>query len=90
MAAKQANLGPLVSQVSRESTRTVLRWVLSGDGSWFSRGEYPNPSRYSQPALWSALDELVKGSLLEAQGERRGRRYRLRSKFLADVYARRF
>lgn len=90
VAARQANLGPLVSGFSRESTRTLLRWVLSGDGGWFSRGEYPNPKRYSQPALWSALDELVRGGLLEARGERRGRRYRLRSKSLGDVYARRF
>jgi Fic family protein len=90
VAAKQANLGPLVSQFTRESTRTVLRWALAGDGSWFSRGEYPNPTGYSQPALWSALDELVKAGLLEAQGQKRGRRYRLRSRFLADVYARRF
>jgi Fic family protein len=90
VAAKQANLGPLVSQFSRESTRTFLRWILSGDGGWFSRGEYPNPSKYSQPALWSALNELLKGGLLEAQGEKRGRRYRLRSKFLAEVYSRRF
>ncbi len=90
VAAKQANLGPLVSGFSRESTRTMLRWMLAGDGEWFSRGEYPNPKKYSQPALWSALDKLVRGGLLEAQGERRGRRYRLKSKFLADVYARRF
>jgi Fic family protein len=90
VAAKQANLGPLVSGFSRESTRTLLRWVLAGDGGWFSRGEYPNPKKYSQPALWSALDELVRGGLLEARGERRGRRYRLRSKFLAEIYARRF
>lgn len=89
-AAKQANLGPLVSSFSRESTRVVLRWILAGDGGWFSRGEYPNPKKYSQPALWSALDELVRGGLIEARGERRGRRYRLRSKFLSDVYARRF
>ena len=90
VAAQQANLGPLVSGFSRESTRTLLRWILAGDGGWFSRGEYPNPKKYSQPALWSALAELVQGGLLESQGERRGRRYRLRSKFLADVYAHRF
>lgn len=90
VAARQANLGPLVSAFSRESTRTLLRWVLSGDGGWFSRGEYPNPGGYSQPALWSSLNELVRGGLLEARGERRGRRYRLKSKFLADLYAHRF
>jgi Fic family protein len=89
-AAKQANLGPLVSQFSRESTRRLLRWVLSGTGDWFSRSDYPNPSKYSPPAVWAALDELRKARILEARGERRGRRYRLESRFLADVYARRF
>lgn len=89
-AAKQANLAPLVSGFSKESTRRLLRWVLSGSGDWFSRGNYPNPRHYSQPALWAALDDLKKAGVLEAQGERRGRRYRLRSRFLADVYARRF
>jgi Fic family protein len=88
-ASKQANLGPLVSRFSRESTRRVLRWVLAGSGEWFSRSDYPNPSHYSQPALWSALDELKKAGILEAIGERRGRRYRLQSKFLAEVYSRR-
>ena len=89
-AARQANLGPFVSKFSRESTRTLLRWVLQGTGAWFSRSDYPNPKGYSQPALWSALDELSKAGVLEQIGERRGRRYRLRSRFLADVYSRRF
>ncbi len=89
-ASKQANLGPLVSSFTRESTRSLLRWVLSGAGDWFSRSTYPNPRHYSQPALWAALDELRKKGILEARGEKRGRQYRLRSRFLADVYARRF
>jgi Fic family protein len=88
-ASSQANLSPLVSSFSRVSTQRVLRWVLSGTGEWFSRSSYPNKSRYSQPALWSALDELKKAGILEAKGERRGRRYRLRSRFLAEVYSRR-
>lgn len=89
-ASRQANLGPLVSGFSKESTRRVLRWVLSGTGEWFSRSDYPNPKKYSQPSLWSALDELKEAGILEARGERRGRRYRLRSRFLADIYSRRF
>jgi Fic family protein len=88
-ASSQANLSPVVSRFSRVSTRGVLRWVLRGDGGWFSRSEYPNPTHYSQPSLWAALDELRRAGILEAKGERRGRRYRLRSRFLADVYARR-
>ena len=89
-AARQANLGPMVSEFSRESTRRILRWILAGSGDWFSRSEFPNPTHYSQPALWAALDELKEAGVLEARGERRGRQYRLRSRFLADVYARRF
>ena len=89
-SAKQANLGPLVASFSRESTRVVLRWILGGDGGWFSRGDYPNPRQYSQPAVWSSLKELVKAGLLEAEGQKRGRRYRLKTPFLADVYARKF
>ncbi len=89
-AEKQANLGPLVSSFSRESTRRVLRWILAGTGEWFSRSTYPNPGKYSQPALWAALDELRRAGILEARGERRGRRYRLKSGFLGEVYARRF
>jgi Fic family protein len=88
-ASSQANLAPLVSKFSKESTRRVLGWVLSGSGAWFSRSDYPNPRRYSQPALWSALDELKRAGILEARGERRGRRYRLQSRFLADIYSRR-
>ena len=80
-AAKQANLGPFVSKFSRESTRRVLRWVLQGTRAWFSRSDYPNPKRYSQPAIWSALDELCDAGVLEKTGEKRGgRRYRLRSR----------
>ncbi|HTP54873.1 MAG TPA: Fic family protein [Thermoplasmata archaeon] len=89
-AEKQANLSPVVSGFSRESTRTVLRWVLSGSGEWFSRSDYPNPAHYSQPALWSALDELKAAGVLEARGEKRGRRYRLRTRFLAEIYSKRF
>ncbi len=89
-AAMQANLGPFVSGFSRESTRTVLRWVLGGTGAWFSRSDFPNSDGYSQPAVWSALSELSKAGVLEQVGERRGRRYRLRSRFLADVYGRTF
>ena len=89
IADRQANLIPVVNQFTRESTRSVLRWVLTGAGGWFGRGEYPNRTGYSAQAIWASLDELRRAGILEARGERRGRRYRLRSHFLADVYARR-
>lgn len=89
VADRQANLTPLVNQFTRATTRSVLRWVLSGSGGWFGRGDYPNRSKYSAQAIWASLDELRRADILEARGERRGRRYRLRSRFLADLYARR-
>jgi Fic family protein len=87
LADRQANLGPVLNRFSRASTRSVLRWVLASDGGWFRRGDFPNPTKLSPPAVWAALDELRKGGILEARGERRGRAYRLNSKFLADLYA---
>lgn len=88
IAVKQASLTPIVGKFKRESTRSILRWILSGDGSWFSRSEYPNKRKYSNPTIWSSLNELTLNGVLEARGERKGRTYRLRSQFLADVYRR--
>ncbi len=88
VAVKQADLVPIITRFRRESTRVVLRWILSGDGSWFGRGDYPNPRHYSVQALWGALNELRRAGVLESRGERRGRTYRLNSRFLADLYAR--
>ena len=89
LAASRADLGPVVEGFSRESTRSLLRWVLTGDGGWFTHGDYPNAKGYSPPAISSSLNELWKADVLEAEGERRGRRYRLHSKFLAGIYGRR-
>lgn len=88
VALRQADLGPLVSQFGRESTRSILRWVLSGDGGWFRRGEFPNPMQYSSPAIWAALGELCQKGVLEARGKAKGRRYRLRTSILAEIYGR--
>lgn len=89
IADRQANLTPVVNQFTRASTRSVLRWILAGAGEWFGRGDYPNRGKYSAQAIWGSLKELRKANILEARGERRGRRYRLRSKFLAEVYSQR-
>ncbi len=88
LAVSRADLGPVVERFSRESTRSVLRWVLAGDGGWFTHGDYPNPKGYSPPAISASLNELWKAGVLEAKGERRGRRYRLHSKFLGGIYSR--
>ena len=89
VADRQANLTPVVNQFTRATTRSVLRWVLAGAGGWFGRGDFPNRAKYSAQAIWSSLDELRREGILEARGERRGRKYRLRSKFLAELYSRR-
>ncbi|MCI4329617.1 MAG: Fic family protein [Thermoplasmata archaeon] len=87
LADRQANLAPVVNKFTRPSTRSVLRWVLGGEGGWFRRGDFPNPRKLSAPAVWAALDELRRGGIVEARGERRGRAYRLNSRFLAELYA---
>jgi Fic family protein len=89
LAASRADLRPLVERFSKESTRKLLTWILIGEGLWFGAGDYPNPSDYTQPAIWGSLMELVRAGVLEKRGERRGRRYRLKTSFLKDVYERR-
>lgn len=89
IADRQANLSPVVNQFTRATTRSVLRWILAGAGGWFGRGDYPNRGKYSAQAIWGSLNELRRANILEARGERRGRRYRLRPKFLAEVYSQR-
>ena len=88
LAVSRADLRPVVERFRSNAARSVLGWVLAGDGGWFRRGDFPNPKRYSAPALTNALRELTRANVLEAEGELKGRRYRLRSKFLADVHGR--
>lgn len=40
--------------------------------------------------IWGSLDELVHGGILDAEDERGGQRYRLRSKLLAGIYSQSF
>ena len=87
-ANRRGDLRKTLAQFKRPSTHAVLQWVLQGTGEWFHRGEYPNPRHLSGPALWGAFQELVKSGVLEERGEAKGREYRLRSTFLADVYGR--
>ncbi len=88
LAVNRADLRPLLEKFSRNSTRSVLEWCLSGDGGWFSRSDFPNPKRYSQPALTSSLAELMKAGALDGRGQKRGREYRLSTEFLRKVYGR--
>lgn len=88
LANGRADLRPLLDRFTRRSTQTILGWILEGDGNWFSAGEFPNRRRYSHPAIWSSLADLKRAGLLESKGERKGRRYRLSSRFLASIYGR--
>lgn len=88
IAVRRGDLKATFARFSRPSTRAILRWALTGSAEWFHRGDFPNPDGYSGPALWAALQELVRGGVLESEGEARGRRYRIRSEFLGEVYGR--
>lgn len=90
IAASRGDLRGLVDRQSRPSNRAVLEWVLTGDGSWFAKGEYPNPRGYSGVAVYKALWDLSKTGVLEARGQRKGRRYRLSTAFLSRIYGREF
>lgn len=89
LAASRGDLRRALDGFSKPSTRALLSWVLSGSGEWFHRGDYPNRPKYSGPALWGALQELVRAGILESHGEAKGRQYRLKSDFLAGTYGRR-
>ena len=86
LAVSRADLRPILDRFPRGSTRSLLEWCLSGGGGWFGRSGFPNPRGYSQPAVTSSLAELVRAAVLDTQGEKRGRRYRLSTDFLRKVY----
>lgn len=71
---------------TKPSSRDLLEWVISRpDLEWFQRGAYPNEKGLSGTALYHALTELTHLGLLEAEGERRGRRYPLRRRGLQKL-----
>lgn len=86
IASKRADLRTLLDQHTKRSTRSILEWVVSGDGSWFVHSDYPNGENYSATAVSIGLADLLKEGVLEHRGERRGRRYRLHPDFLRKLY----
>lgn len=88
LSVGRADLRPLLERFSRGSTRSLLDWCLSSEGGWFRRADFPNVKGYSPPAITSSLSELVRAGILEASGERRGRRYRVSTDFLRKAYGR--
>lgn len=87
IAVRRADLRPLLDEQSSDVTRDVLEWVLQGAGRQFKRGDYPNPDGYSLSSITTALGNLVEQGILEPEGEKRGRTYRLSTEFLETVYA---
>ena len=88
IAVGRADLRPSLERFSRPSTRSLMEWCLQGEAAWFGRSDFPNPKGYSGPAVTASLRELAAAGVLEARGERRGRRYRLSTEFLRKVYGR--
>jgi len=86
IADQRADLRTLLEVHTKPTTQDVLKWVLSGGASWFVHSDYPNPKGFSSTAVSIALSELVKEHVLEAEGEKRGRRYRLHPQFLTRLY----
>jgi Fic family protein len=86
LALRRADLKPFLDEHTRASVRKVLEWVLTGDGTSFKHGDYPNPSGLSPAAVSLALSDLVDEGVLEARGDKRGRTYRLSTVFLKKAY----
>ena len=84
-AVRLADLRPLLDAQTSKPTRATLEWAL-GRAGWFQRGDLANEAGYSAVALTKALADLHRQGVLEATGEKRGRRYRLRTGFLEDVF----
>jgi Fic family protein len=84
LAVSRSDLRPILDRFNGKATRLVLSWVLSGSGSWFQHGDVPNPAGLSVPAITQALRKLRSEGILEAEGNRRGRRYRLRVGYLTE------
>lgn len=83
VAVSRTDLRPLLEQFEGRVARSLLTWTLSGSGDWFRHGDFPNITKFSLPAITQALRRLSQSGILEARGERKGRRYRLRPSYLA-------
>lgn len=87
IAIRRSDVKPILAGQTRASTRALLEWVLARDASPFAHGDYPNLDEYSTEAIQKSLGQLVEQGILAAEGERRGRRYRLSTEFLRRLYA---
>lgn len=85
-AANMGDLQAVLDNQASKPTRAVLEWVLLGGNAWFARGDYPNPKRFSDVAITKALAALTKDGVLEAKGEKRGRKYRVSTAYLKKIF----
>lgn len=71
-------LDELFDNLPRASAKGVLQWILAYRADdWFQRSDYPNEEKVSAGTLTTILGELHAMKILEAKGEKKGRRYRL-------------
>lgn len=86
-AAGMGDLRPVLDRQSSKPTRAVLEWLLAGGSNWFRRSDYPNPDGYSDAAITAALASLHRQEVLDAKGEKKGRKYRLSPQYLERIFA---
>lgn len=77
-ALRLGRLDEIFGNLPRASANGVLQWILAYRGDeWFQRSDYPNEEKLSGATLTTILGELHDMKLLEAKGEKKGRKYRL-------------
>ena len=86
-AASMGDLQAVLDRQTSKPTRAMLEWILLGGNAWFARGDYPNPKKFSDVALTKALAALTQQGVLEAKGEKRGRKYRVSTTYLKQIFA---
>jgi Fic family protein len=77
-AQRFGRLDELFGRLPRASAKGPLEWILASRADeWFQRGDYPNEENLSSATLTNVLSDLHEMGVLEAKGERKGRKYRL-------------
>lgn len=87
-ARSRTDLRPVVEAVSGRLARSILVWALAGPGDWFAHGQVPGTAEFSVQGVTQALRTLTQRGVLEARGQRRGRRYRVSGIYLERVLSR--
>jgi Fic family protein len=85
-SVRMGDLRPLLESQTSKPTRAVLGWVLAGGPEWFRRADFPNTDGFSDVAITKALASLHDQGVLDAEGEKRGRKYRLATGFLEKAF----